>query len=106
MESYLNSHYAGRTAWIDMLYVVPECRGQGEGRHLYQRFEDNLPFDIEVVEVFAADTEGHGNSDEFWLHLGFTYRYDGDEDALSYEAAHTLFKGVNGHPTPSPILIT
>jgi len=64
-----------------------------------------LPRDITMVRVFAADSEGKGNSDGFWLALGFSYRYDGDEDDLSYETAHTLVKGVNGHRTPAAIKV-
>lgn len=102
MKQHLESHHAGSIVWIDMLYVAPDDRGRGEGRRMYERFEASLPSDITLVRVFAADTEGTGNSDEFWRALGFEYRYDGDEDALSYEGAHTLVKGVNGHPTPAP----
>ena len=58
------------------------------------------------MRVFAADTDGSGNSDGFWLALGFAYRYAGEPGDLSYEAAHTLVKGVNGHPTPAPLATT
>ena len=99
------AHRSGSLIWIDMLYVDPAHRGRGAGRRLYETFEAALPADIELVQVFAADTEGEGNSDGFWQALGFVYRWDGEEDELSYEATHTLRKGVNGHPTPAPIRI-
>ena len=100
---YLDAHRAGVSMWIDMLHVPASQRGMGTGRKLYANWEAHLPKDIELVRVFAADTEGFGNSDGFWQSLGFSYRYAGGLDELSYEAAHTLVKGVNGHPTPKPL---
>ena len=103
--SYLDAHRTGSSIWIDMLYVAPAHRGKGEGRRLCTEFEASLPKDIRLILVFAADTEGGGNSDGFWQALGFGYRYTGDESELDYETAHTLVKGVNGHATPEPILL-
>ena len=53
----------------------------------------------------AADT-GDGQSEGFWDALGFDWRYPSDSESdLGYEARYTMVKGVNGHPTPMPILI-
>lgn len=102
----LEGHRSGDSVWIDMIYVTPGERGKGEGRRLYKDFEAALPPDITLVRVFAADTEGEGNSDDFWLALGFAYRYEAEVTSdLSYEAAHTLIKGVNGHPTPASVRV-
>ncbi len=107
MENELEAHRAGSTDfWIDWFSVAPDRRGQGEGRRMYERFEAELPDDVTMVRVFAADTDGEGNSDAFWLALGFTYRYDAEDAGdLSYEQAHMLVKGVNGHAAPAPIYI-
>ena len=101
--AFIKAHKSGTSVWIDMIYVPKKQRGRGEGRKLYERWEVRLPKDIELVRVFASDTECDGNSDGFWEAVGFSYRYEGDEDSLSYEAAHTLVRGVNGHLTPPPI---
>jgi hypothetical protein len=103
MADRLEFHRSGSTMWLDMLEIEVARRGRGLGRARYQRFEAGLPADITTVRVFAADTEGSGNSDGFWLSLGFAYRFEGRPDQMSYEAAHTLVKGVNGHPNPAPI---
>ena len=91
----------GGVVWIDWLAIPADKRGQGLGRALYERFEASLPADIEMIMIFAADTDGSGNSDGFWSAMGFEYRYDGED--LPYEAEHTMVKGVNGNPTPAPI---
>lgn len=87
-----------------MIWVPPALRGAGAGRRLYEQFERDLPADVTAVVVFAADTDGSGNSDGFWEALGFSYRYTApDAEDLSYGARHTLIKGVNGHATPAAI---
>ena len=101
-QPFIEGHRGGAAAWVDMVFVPDGRRGRGEGRRLYEEWEAGLPGDVEMVLVFAADTEGEGNSDGFWEALGFSYRFEGDEDDLSYDAAHTMVKGVNGHPTPAP----
>ena len=102
-QSLIEGHRGARTAWVDMIFVPQGRRGRGEGRRLYVDWEAALPADVEMVLAFAADTEGDGNSDAFWEAMGFSYRYDGDEDGMPYETAHAMVKGVNGHPNPPPI---
>jgi GNAT superfamily N-acetyltransferase len=104
-EVCLEAHRSGDTVWIDWLYVAPSERRRGAARRALARFEAELPREIRLLRVFAADSEGAGNSDDFWLSVGFAYRYAGDPEELSYEAAHTLVKGVNGHPTPASIRV-
>lgn len=90
--------------WVDMLFVPPTERRRGKGRALYEQWEKDLPPDVEVVFLFAADTDGSGNSDEFWDRLGFDYRYTSDDpEHLTYEEQHWMVKGVNGHRTPEPL---
>jgi predicted GNAT superfamily acetyltransferase len=101
MPDRIDASRHGATVEIEMFEVDEAKRGHGQGRRLYEQWEAALPIDITLVKIFAADTDGSGNSDGFWVALGFAYRYDGDD--LTYEAAHTMVKGVNGHRTPSPI---
>lgn len=94
---------------ITMIYVCPEDRGKGIGRTLYQEFEKNLPNDVKMVKLFAADT-GNGNSDDFWDKMGFEYTYTGEckedvESGVGYEGLHSMRKGVNGYTTPQSIFI-
>lgn len=98
-------HQSGPAIWIDWISVPAELHGQGLGRRAYEAWEAELPADIERVHIFAADSDGSGNSDGFWLALGFKYRYEPSEGELSYEATHTLVLGIRDHPTPAPILL-
>ena len=88
-------------ALIHDFYIPQHMRGKGMGRRYYEEWEASLPETVELVKLFAADYDGSGNSDGFWDALGFSYAYTGD--TMSYEAEHTMWKGVNGHPTPPPV---
>ena len=83
--------------WLDWMYVKPEYRGTGLGAEAYRLWEKDLPGDVRLVKLMAADT-GDGTSAPFWEKMGYTYVYD--YETGDYEADHTMWKGVNGHPTP------
>lgn len=97
-EPYINAHRSGDIIWIDMM-GVPD-RGKGIGRRYYEQWEANLPPDIKLIRLMAADA-GHGPSNGFWEAMGFDYQYAGDD--LDYETSHYMWKGVNGHPTPPTV---
>lgn len=99
-QPYINAHRSGDIVWIDMMHVPPGQRGKGIGRAFYERWEASLPKDVTLVKLMAADT-GEGVSNGFWDAMGFDYQYAGE--ALGYEASQTMWKGVNGFPTPPTV---
>lgn len=86
-----------------MFEVPEEMRRRGLGTAAYFAWEKRLPKSIRQVRLFAADTEGKGNSDDFWTSLGFERTYRGDEGDMSYEQLHDFRKGINGARTPNAI---
>lgn len=89
---------------IDWFSMPAHLRGRGLGQKAYEAWESQLPPSVKLVTLFAADSEGRGNSDPFWERLGFNWRWNaGDVSEMSYEAAHRMHKGVNGHPTPDSV---
>jgi hypothetical protein len=93
-KPYIDSHLSGKdTIVIDMFEVPPNQRHKGVGTQFYKNWEKSLPKHIKYVKVFAADT-GEGNSDAFWDKLGFDYMYDGEENEMDYESAHTMIKTI------------
>ena len=97
---WVNAPTAMELAW----FCVPAgARGQGHGRRLYEEWEKSLPPSVTLVTLFAADSDGNGNSDIFWEAMGFDWVYaiNADQNA-DYESLHRMQKGVNGHPTPAP----
>lgn len=103
-DTYISAHLSGDIMWLDMMRVTPEKRGSGIGRKYYRQWELQLPKNVELVRLMAADT-GSGLSNGFWEAMGYEYVYDGDPDVIGYEASQHMWKGVNGHPTPEPILV-
>jgi len=91
------AHISGNVAIIDMILVSKKDRRKGLGTAAYKKWEKELPKNIKLVRVFAADT-GDGNSDNFWKSLGFNYVYD--DPGFDYESIHTMWKAVNGHRIP------
>lgn len=116
-QAYISAHSVDKKnsiVEIDMIFVPQEQRRQGEGTRLYEEWEAELPKSVHAVHLFAANTEGEGfgddeNSDDFWSAQGFDYRFrarrSSDSHRLPYEERHTMVKGVNGHPTPKPIVM-
>jgi GNAT superfamily N-acetyltransferase len=100
-KPYIEASIGRDTANIDMFYVPKNQRHKGVGTRYYQEWEANLPKTVKLIRLLAADTEGQGNSDQFWEMMGFEWQYTGEN--LSYEAEHTMWKGVNGHPTPPTV---
>ena len=105
-QPYINAHRVGdHKIEIEMLFVPRDQRGKGVGRQFYQQWESNLPPDIHVVQIWSADT-GNGNARNFWDSLGFCYKYDNPDDwPVDEDTMDWMVKGVNGHPTPTAILI-
>lgn len=102
----IDAHRSGSIIWIDWICVPADQRGRGNGRAAYSEFEKHLPADVEQVRVMAADS-GSGSSQGFWDALGFAFAFDGPgASGLPYESRQTMFKGVNGHPTPKPTWIS
>jgi len=85
--------------------VPEESRRSGMGTRLWAWLQANLPPHIKLVTLFAADSDGGGNSDPFWEKQGFRWRYAAEDPGdLDYEATHAMWKGVNGHRTPKPVI--
>lgn len=98
-EPFINAHgAAGTLLWIDMMWVPPDQRGKGVGRRFYEKWESNLPKEFALIKLMTADT-GSGPSDGFWLSMGYQPVYC--EETGDYESDNMMWKGVNGHPTPS-----
>lgn len=93
----------GSTVEIHLIVVPDGKRRAGLGTRFFRWFEANLAERVTLVQVFAADYDGNGNTDGFWESLGFRWKYGGED--LSYEEAHAMWKGVNGHPTPRMIAV-
>jgi hypothetical protein len=92
---------------ISMFLVEVLKRGKGIGSKFYLEWEKNLPKEVELITLFAADT-GDGNSDDFWEKLGFDFKYTADTqtdllNSVGYEGIHRMWKGVNNKPTPQSI---
>jgi len=98
----VGAHRSGNVLWIDWFCVPDGERGKGTGRRLWEAFEARIPDDVEVVRLMASDA-GDGKSDGFWEAMGFSWAYEGED--LDYETAQEMVKGVNGHPTPLPVLV-
>lgn len=89
---------------INWIHVPPGQRGQGVGRRTYEEWEKALPPTVELVTLFAADSDGSGNSDPFWERLGFGWQFNAnDASDIPYESLHRMHKGVNGYPTPKSV---
>lgn len=99
-EPYIAAHRSGDIIWIDMMSVPVSDRGKGIGRQYYMKWEQELPQDVKIVRLMAADT-GSGLSNGFWEAMGFEYQYSGDD--LDYETSQYMWKGVNGNPTPATV---
>ena len=89
-------------------FVVPSHqRGSGLGTKLYEEFERNLPENIKVVGLIAADL-GSGPTQDFWKRQGFVPAFD--YDSVSKSEVESMFycmvKGVNGQPNPDPLPIS
>ena len=102
VEPYIDAHVSGDVIWIDMIFVPFDQRNKGVGRALYEKWEKELPADITLVRLMAADT-GSGQSSDFWDAMGFEFQYDGED--LDYESSQYMWLGVNGHPTPATVLV-
>lgn len=106
-EPYIDGHLSGnQIAWVDMLYVPRNMRGTGVGTKMYLDWEKRLPSTVERVIIHVSDTEGEGQPFQFWDTLGFESPFfiphwmdisEVHEDDLA-----SMWKGVNGHPTPKP----
>jgi len=104
-KGHVKWHASGHVAWVDMIFIPPEKRRQGEGTKLYKEWEAALPHSIKLIRLLAADT-GHGTSEAFWEHLGFAFAYDAEDSGdLTYEQRQEMVKGVHGTPTPAPVQI-
>lgn len=76
---------------------------KGCGRAEYEAWEKSLPTSVKLISLFAADSDGSGNSDGFWEKMGFDWVWNpGDDTNIDYESLHRMHKGVNGNPTPAP----
>lgn len=57
-------------------FVIPSHqRGRGLGKELYQKFESELPDDVKIVGLIAADL-GSGPTKEYWASHGFVQAFD------------------------------
>lgn len=108
-EPYIEAHFVDQeqtTIEITMFYVPRGMRRQGVGTRLYNEWERALPATVQKVRLFAADTDGAGNSDAFWESLGFEWKFSSEDPSdLDDIMCHTMHKGVNGHPTPTPVFV-
>lgn len=97
-------HQSGQIIYIDDFFIHSDFRRKGIGTKLFAYVLENIPKEIEMLQLFAADYEGNGNSSDFWNSVGFSYKYDSDSDSnMEYEARWTMIMGVNGHETPASI---
>jgi hypothetical protein len=96
----IEAHRSGNIIWIDWFEVPKDQRGKGLGTKQYQEWEAALPKDIELVRLYAGNTDGSGSSSPFWDKLGFNFVYANEQGSL-YD--NYMWKGVNGHPTPPSI---
>ena len=104
----INAHRVGGPAgpgiYISWFKVPENLRGSGIGTAAYEQWETELPPDVDIVYLHAADS-GEGPSDDFWLALGFDYVLTSDDmSALPIESQQYMMKGV-GRPTPDPFFI-
>lgn len=86
---YIHAHHVGNTMWIDMFYVPNNMRRSGKGSLYYKKWEDNLPNNINNIQLIATDI-GEGPSNIFWESLGFEYMYD--DDNLDYLSKNHMIK--------------
>lgn len=108
-EPYIDAHRAGDIIILDMMYVPKAQRGKGVATAYYNEWEKNLPPDIKMVRLWACDA-GAGLTTPFWERLGFEYQYDCESyedlgDQVDMDFTTWMVKGVNGHPTPEPIMV-
>ena len=111
-EVTINAHRAGgphgRGVYISWFEVPRHLRRQGLGTEAYEEFETELPKDVDLVYLHAADS-GAGPSDGFWEMLGFDYvygvEYPLDMEDLSIEEQQYMVKGI-GRETPDPVIVT
>ncbi len=91
---------------LTMFSIPKEERRRGVGRSTYESWEASLPLSVKVIRLFAADTDGNGNSDCFWERMGFDWRYTADDISdMDYTTQHSMHKGIHGHPTPEPVFV-
>lgn len=100
----INAHLVGPDKiYIEWFHVPRELRRRGLGTAAYKRWEKSLPKAVKYITLHAADA-GTGPSNDFWISLGFRYRwafgYTPDPSDKLYEASQAMIKGIHGTPTP------
>lgn len=92
---YIDVDNDGGRCLIHMLYVPPSHRGKGVGKSLVRDLLSNLSTDVQVIRLKSVAL-GSGDTLPFWLSLGFTPAYRGDD-----ESARILQLAVNVHDLPA-----
>ena len=101
----IDAHLSGNIVWLDMFVVPMQQRKRGVGRAAYMEWEKSLSSLVTCVKLLASDT-GNGLSDGFWEAMGYSFQYESDEfGVLSYEDMQSMWKGLNGHPTPPSVKV-
>jgi hypothetical protein len=97
----INAQWADGEAKTVIEITWMKSSQKGQGRQEYETWEKSLPPTVKLITLFAADSDGSGNSDQFWEKMGFDWVWSpGDDSDIDYESLHRMHKGVNGHPTP------
>ena len=98
----INAQWADGDAKTAVEITWMKSSQKGAGRQEYEAWEKSLPQTVKRITLFAADSDGSGNSDAFWEKMGFDWVWSpGDDSDIDYESLHYMHKGVNGNPTPS-----
>lgn len=101
-SEYIHAMIHGAEAEIVVMIIPPRLRSQGVGRKVYHEWEASLPSTVHYVTLDPIDA-GDGFSGGFWEKMGFSYVYTPSDDP-DFEVPKTMVKGVNGHPTPNPVV--
>jgi GNAT superfamily N-acetyltransferase len=89
---------------LDFLFVPEADRGTGIGSRMYREWEAALPSDVAEVCLYAGEVgPNEPATAEFWLKMGFSFRYEGRD--LPEGSAFAMRKGVNGIPTQAPLCL-
>jgi hypothetical protein len=103
---FIDAHMSGpNTVEIEMMVVPQQLRGTGAGRLFYQQWEEELPSEVKLVQLWCADADGSGKANGFWEAMGFDYKFSGEPANPDADIWWWMWKGVNGHPTPQTIVL-
>lgn len=108
-KPYLDIDMGGNDSkcwYIDMMYVPPNLRGNGEGKKLFEEFiKNDLDSDVNRLRLKSCAL-GAGCTLAFWESLGFKKAYYGNTDSDWADVENIMVLGVNNNPTPKPEKLT